>query len=302
VADTVKRARTPRLDIAYEDRGDPRAAAVLLVHGFPDDVRTWDGVTGSLVEGGYRTLAPYVRGFGPTRFTDPSAPRSGQVAALAQDVVEFADAVGVDRFLLVGHDWGARAGYAAAALWPERVRGFVALAVGYDPPTSRRRPSATQARAFWYQWYFHLAHGRTALEEDRGAFCRLLWATWSPSWRFDEAAFNETARSFDNPDFVDVVVHYYRHRWGNATGDPRYDSLQVRLEEAPSIAVPTVLLCGAEDGANLPAASEGKERYFAAGYGRRVIAGVGHFVQREAPGAVSDAIKELVSSGTRTRP
>jgi len=286
----VKRARTPCLDITYEDHGDPRGPAVLLVHGFPDDVRTWSSVIGALVDAGYRALVPYVRGFGPTRFADPAEPRAGQVGALAQDIVEFADVVGIDRFVLAGHDWGARAGYATVVLWPERVRAFVALAVGYDPPTSRERPSAIQARAFWYQWYFQLNHGRMALEHERGQLCRLLWMSWSPGWQFDDAAFNATAASFDNPDFVQVVTHYYRHRWGNAPGDPRYEALQARLEEMPPITVPTVLLCGAEDGANLPEASEGKERHFTAAYARQVIPGVGHFVQRESPKAVVDAI------------
>lgn len=286
----VKRVRTPCLDISYEDYGDPRGPAVLLVHGFPDDVRTWSSVIDAIVDAGYRALVPYVRGFGPTCFADPAEPRTGQVVALAQDIVEFADVVGIDRFVLVGHDWGARAGYATVALWPERVRAFVALAVGYDPPTARERPSGAQARAFWYQWYFQLDHGRAALEQERGQLCRLLWISWSPGWQFDDAAFNATAASFDNPDFVQVVTHYYRHRWGNATGDPRYETLQARLEEMPSIAVPTVLLCGTEDGANLPEASEGKERYFTAAYARQVIPGVGHFVQRESPRVVADAI------------
>jgi pimeloyl-ACP methyl ester carboxylesterase len=289
----LKHARTPRLEVAYEEQGDSTGRPAVLVHGFPDDVRTWDAVTHDLVRAGYRTLAPYVRGYGRTRFLHDASPRSGQVAALAQDVVEFADALRLDRFVLVGHDWGARAGYAVAAAWPERLHALVVLAVGYDPPVSLRAPAVAQAHAFWYQWYFHVNQGRAALERERRELCRRLWASWSPGWRFDDAAFGATAVSFDNPDFVDVVIHYYRHRWGNAPGDPRYDALHARLQGLPAITVPTALLCGADDGVSLPEASQGREPHFAAPYARRVLRGVGHFIQREQPRAVVDAVMAL---------
>ena len=288
--DMTKRVRTSSLEVAYEDRGSPQAEPIILVHGFPDDIRTWDGVVAPLVDAGYRTLTPYLRGFGPTRFLEETALRTGQLAALGQDVIEFADAVGIERFMLVGHDWGARAAYIVAASWPERVRGLIALSVGYGTSTPRDRLSYDQARAYWYQWYFGLERGRVALEQDRRGLCRWLWSTWSPDWHFDEATFETTARSFDNPDFVEVSIHSYRHRWGDAPGDHRYDGIEARIAGLPRIGVATTVLHGADDGATFPETSAGKEQHFTGPYDRRVIDSVGHFVQRERPHAVVDAV------------
>jgi len=288
--DMTKRVRTSCLEVAYEDRGSPQAEPVILVHGFPDDVRTWDGVVAPLVDSGYRTLTPYLRGFGPTRFLEKTPFRSGQLAALGQDLIEFADAVGIERFTLVGHDWGGRAAYIAAALWPERVQGLVALSVGYGTSTPKDQISYDQARAYWYQWYFGLERGRVALEQDRRGLCRWLWEAWSPDWHFDDATFETTAGSFDNPDFVEVSIHSYRHRWGNAPGDHRYDEIEARMAKLPRIGVATSVLHGANDGATFPETSAGKERHFTGPYKRRVVGGVGHFIQRERPNAVVEAV------------
>jgi len=288
--DMTKHVRTSCLEVAYEDRGSPQAEPVILVHGFPDDVRTWDAVVAPLVDAGYRTLTPFLRGFGPTRFLEKTAFRSGQLAALGQDLIEFADALGIERFMLVGHDWGARAAYIAAALWPERVRGLVTLSVGYGTSTPKDMISYDQARAYWYQWYFGLERGRVALEQDRRGLCRWLWNTWSPDWHFDDATFETTARSFDNPDFVEVSIHSYRHRWGHAPGDHRYDEIEARMSGLPRIGVGTTVVHGANDGATFPETSAGKERHFTGPYDRQVIDGVGHFVQRERPGAVVEAV------------
>ena len=247
---------------------------------------------GTLAEAGYRTLVPYLRGFGGTRFLDEDAPRSGQLTALGQDVIEFVDALGLGSFTLVGHDWGARAAYVAAALLPERVRGLVAISVGYGTNDPRQELSFEQARAYWYQWYFGLDRGREALEADRRALCRELWETWSPGWRFDEREFEATASSFDNQDFVEVAIHSYRHRWGNAPGDPYHEDLEARLSEPPPISVPTTVLHGEDDGATLPETSAGKEHFFTGPYERLVLPGVGHFVQRERPEAVVEAVLE----------
>jgi len=287
---TMKRVQTSCLEIAYEDRGGPRAPPIVLVHGFPDDIRTWDAVAGPLVEAGYRTLTPYVRGFGATCFLERATFRSGQLTALAQDLIEFADGVGIDGFMVVGHDWGARAGYVVAAVWPERLRGLVAISVGYGTSRPQDPISYAQARAYWYQWYFGLERGRVALENDRRGLCRWLWETWSPGWHFDDRTFETTAESFDNPDFVEIAIHSYRHRWGNAPGDPRYDQIEARMANLPPIDVPTTVIHGADDGATLPETSVGKERYFSRSYERQVIPGVGHFVQRERPDAVVDAV------------
>jgi pimeloyl-ACP methyl ester carboxylesterase len=286
----IKRVHTSSLEVAYEERGSPRGQPIILVHGFPDDVRTWDGVVGPLVDAGYRTLTPYVRGFGPTRFLDKATPRSGQLTALGQDLLEFADALQLGQFMLVGHDWGARAAYTVSALWPGRVRGLVILSAGYGTSRPQDQISYPQARAYWYQWYFGLERGRASLEQDRRGLCRWLWETWSPGWRFDPDTFEATARSFDNPDFVEISIHSYRHRWGNAPGDPRYEKIEARMASLPPINVPTTVIHGADDGATLPETSAGKERHFARSYERHLLPGVGHFVQRERPGAVVEAV------------
>lgn len=295
--DAIQHVQTPHLKIAYHARGAKDAEPAVLVHGFPDDAKTWDKVSDGLAAAGFRTYAPYVRGYGETRFLDPATPRSGQYLALTQDLIEFADALGLDRFVLIGHDWGARAAYPAAVLYPERIRALVALAAGYgtgSPSHDAGQPvSIAQARAYWYQWYFNLEKGREALATDRNALCRELWKLWSPSWRFSKTAFDKTAASFDNPDFVDVAVHSYRYRWGNAEADAQYAELVARMAKAPKIRIPTAVIVGAEDGATLPAASEGKEQYFSGEYQRRVLRGVGHFIQREQPQAVIDAVLKL---------
>lgn len=290
----LKRVHTSCLDLAYEEEGSSTGLPIIMVHGFPDDVRTWDGVAPRLADAGYRSLMPYLRGFGPTRFLEQDILRSGQFAALAYDIVEFADALGIGQFALVGHDFGARAAYIVAALWPERVQALVALSVGYGTSGSQTRVSVPQAKAYWYQWYFAMDSGRHALEADRRGFCRYLWKTWSPTWRFDDQTFEEAAVSFDNPDFVEVVIHSYRHRWDIASGDPRYEDIEKRLAGSHRrINVPTIVLHGAEDGATLAGDSEGKEEFFAAAYSRHVLPAVGHFVQREKPHAVEEAILAL---------
>lgn len=288
----LRHIRTPLLDITYEERGDSAAPAVVLLHGFPDDARTWDAVVPALNRAGLRTLVPYLRGFGPTRFLDPGTPRSGQLSALGMDFVEFADALGLDRFVLVGHDWGARAAYVAAALHPERIRALVTLAVAYGTNAPEQPLSFAQSRAYWYQWLFGLERGRALLDVERHDFCRYLWQVWSPSWNFSDAAYAATAQSFLNPDFVEVAIHSYRHRWGGAPGDLRYDRVESKLAELPAIPVPTTLLMGAEDGATLPETAQGKERFFTGGYRVEVVAGAGHFIQRERAERVIEAILE----------
>lgn len=291
---TTKTIRTFRLEVAYEERGEPDSTPVILVHGFPDDARTWQRVSEPLAGAGYRTIAPYLRGYGGTRFLDGSTSRSGQLSALGRDLVEFTDAMGLDRFVLVGHDWGARAAYILASLHPERVSSLVTLAVGYGTNNPDQSLSPAQTQNYWYQWYFNMEKGREELESNRRAFCEHLWRAWSPNWEFTDEEFEETARSFDNPDFVEIAIHSYRHRWANAGGDPAYDELEDHLANPPKITVPTTLLMGEADGATLPETSEGKESFFTADYERRVLPDVGHFIQREDPGAVVEAVMERV--------
>lgn len=282
--------RTPLLDLAYEEHGPAGGEPVVLVHGWPDSVRTWDAVIPALIAAGRRCLVPSLRGFGATRFLDDATPRSAQASALARDVIDFADALGVSRFTLVGHDWGAFAAYLVAAIWPRRVQRLVVLSVGYGINDPRRLPALEQARAFWYQWLFQSPQGERMLEDDRTSFCRFIWETWMPTAKIDDGEFADAARAWTNPDWVAVTLHYYRHRWGNVPGDPRYGDLEVYRLSPPKIVVPTRLLHGARDTCVLPATSEGKDDLFTNGYEREVIADVGHFPQREAAGAVVDAI------------
>jgi len=296
----ARSVQTPVLDIGYEESGLTQGFPIILLHGFPDDVRAFDEVAPPLAKAGYRVLVPYLRGYGPTRFRDPAAPRMGEQAAIGQDVIDFADALRLPRFAVSGFDWGGRAAAIAAALHPDRVRAAV-LVGGYtiqdtvnaSPPGS---PEAEQR--IWYQYYFNTERGRTGLKTNRRALCRFLWQTWSPNWHFTEETYNRTAVSFDNPDFVDVVIHSYRHRIGNAPGEERFKAVEQQLAKRPKIQCPSITLYGADDGiARPPVESPPAERAaFASLVARRVINGVGHFMPREKPGEVSAALLELLAS------
>jgi pimeloyl-ACP methyl ester carboxylesterase len=286
--DTVE---TGVLRIAYERRGPAEAPVVLLLHGFPDDVRTWDGVVEPLLAAGYQTLAPSMRGCGGSVFLDAHTPRSGQAVAQAQDAIDLLDRLGIDQVVLVGHDWGAHAAYLVAALWPERVVRLVTASVGYDTGIKPGdQIPIEQIHAYWYQWFFHTERGHEALKSNRQEFCRYIWHLWSPTMAFTEAEFARTAAAWDNPDWVAVVLHAYCVRWGAAPPDPRYDALQKQLTPQPNISVPTTVLHGELDGAGLVASSKGKESYFTGPYQRQVLPGVGHYIPREAPEAIVRAV------------
>jgi pimeloyl-ACP methyl ester carboxylesterase len=295
---SAKSIDTPVLRIGYEESGSPQGFPVIMLHGFPDDVHAWDDVAPPLAKAGYRVLVPYLRGYGPTRFRDASSPRMAEQAAIGQDVIDFADALKLQRFALAGFDWGGRAACIAAALHPERVRAAVLIG-GYtiQNTTSPSPPSSPAAeRAIWYQYYFNTERGRAGLQMNRRALCRFLWETWSPTWHFTDETYNRTAPSFDNPDFVDVVVHSYRHRIGNAPGEPRFQEVEQRLAQRPTIAAPVITLYGEDDGIARPAPENPNERNQMPGLvARRVIAGAGHFLPREKPEAVSSALLELLS-------
>jgi pimeloyl-ACP methyl ester carboxylesterase len=223
-----------------------------------------------------------------------------QQAALAQDVVDLMEALGLARAALVGQDWGARTACIVAALQPERVRALVSFggyAIQNIPRAAHPGPPDQEAR-LWYQWYLNTERGRTGLERNRREICRYLWRTWSPGWRFDEATLDRTAASFDNPDFVDVVVHSYRHRHRNAPGEPRFEAVEAHLATSPPIPVPTLVLHGRDDTVDPVHTSEGQGHRFAAGYRREVIAEAGHFAHREQPEAVARAIVPFLA-GTR---
>jgi pimeloyl-ACP methyl ester carboxylesterase len=293
---------TDTLSIAYEEQGNPGGFPVILLHGFPDDVRAYDDVVPPLVRAGYRTFMPYLRGHGPTRFRDSGVPRMAQQAALGQDVIDFADALRLPRFAVAGYDWGGRAAAIVSALHPDRVRAVV-LVAGYtiqNTVAPSRPVSAEAAQRLWYQWYFNTEQGRAGLETNRREICLHLWRQISPTWRFSSDTFNRTAPSFDTPDFVDVVIHSYRHRVGNAPGEARFKDTEARLAQRPPITVPSIVLYGADDGIVRPAAvaSAAERAMFPALVARRVVPGVGHFMPREAPTEMSSALLELLE---RTR-
>jgi pimeloyl-ACP methyl ester carboxylesterase len=296
-AQSSKHIQTPVLDIGYEESG--QGFPVILLHGFPDDAHAWADVAPPLVKAGYRVLAPYLRGYGPTGFRDSNAPRMAEQAAIGQDVIDFADALKIDRFALAGYDWGGRAACIAAALHPDRVRAAVLISGYLIQNTVDPAPpgSPETEKNLWYQYYFNTERGRAGLTANRRAICRFLWQTWSPSWHFADDTFDRTAASFDNPDFVDCVVHSYRHRIGNAPGDPRFRELEEKLAKRPRIEVPTIILRGADDtlGGREPAESADRAS-FPNLIARRMIAGGGHFLPREKPQAVSTALLEVLAA------
>jgi pimeloyl-ACP methyl ester carboxylesterase len=290
--------RTPTLEITYEASGPSSGVPVILLHGFPDDVRAYDAAAPPLAAAGYRVLVPYLRGYGPTRFLDPGAPRMAQQAAIGQDLLDFMDALDIRSAALAGYDWGGRAACIAAILAPERVRALVTIG-GYNVQNTlaaSKPASAPQERAYWYQWYFNTERGRLGLQQNRREICRLLWLDWSPSYQFDDATFERTAVSFDNPDFVDVVIHSYRHRHRNAPGDPKLDAIERHLAIRPPITIPTTILHGGDDGVSVSQWSDRELGLFPAGTKRHVVAGAGHFLPREPTGAPAlvDALLRLL--------
>ena len=298
VGQDVRMVQTAALDIGYEEAGDRGGFPVILLHGFPYDVRAWDGVVPPLADAGYRVLVPYLRGYGPTRFRDPSAPRMAEQAAIGQDVVDLADALGLEQFALAGFDWGNRAACITSILHPERVRAQVAIG-GYSVQNtvtpSRPGRAAAEAR-LWYQWYFNTERGRAGLEVNRRDICRYLWETWSPGWQFTDETYNRSAVSFDNPDFVDVVIHSYRHRHGNAPGEDRFLAVERRLAERQPIGVPAIVLRGAENGFGPPSPDpSGDQARFSSLVVRRIIDRAGHDLPAQRPDAVSTALLELLS-------
>ena len=291
----MKTIRTPILAIGYLEFGPSDGRVVIPLHGWPSDVHDFDAVAPPLAEAGFRVLVPWLRGFGPTRFLDPATPRSGQQAALGADVRDFMDALSIPSAILVGYDWGGRAACVAAALWPRRVAALVAI-TGYgiqNIPAAAKPGSAEQEYRYWYQWYFHTARGRAGLATNRAEIARLLWQLWSPNWMFDEATFAATAASFDNPDFVDVTIQSYRHRYGNAPGDPAYDGLEAALAAQPPLTVPTIVLHGEADGVGAPATSIPRDHLFTGGMERRLVPRAGHFLSRENPDDVVAAVVRL---------
>ena len=287
-------AVTPTLRVAYEAGGPENGRPVLLLHGWPDDPRTYDKIAPVLQRQGFRTIVPFLRGFGDTSFLSKETMRSGEMVAMAQDALDLADALTLERFAVVGHDWGARIAYALAILAPERVTRICAMSVGWQPG-ELATPNFEQVRNYWYQWFMATGRGKEAVARDRNGFARIMWDTWAPAGWFSEAEFETTAKSFANPDWTAITLHSYQVRWGEAAKDPRYRALGQRAHAANSISVPTLMIQGGADGVTLAASTDGKDRHFTGGYRRRVLDGVGHFPTREAPEAVNRLLLEFLT-------
>ena len=292
----IKHLETDTLGIAYVESGAPGGAPVVLLHGFPYDIHAYDAVVPILTAAGCRVIVPYLRGFGPTRFRSADTPRSGQQAALAHDLLELMDGLSLQQAVLAGYDWGGRAACIVAALWPERVRGLVSGA-GYNiqhiPSANTPQPPEMEWQ-LWYQYYLHGERGREGLRRYRRELCQLLWRLWSPNWQFDAATYEQTAASFDNPDFVEVVVHSYRHRFGLVDGDPAYAATEERLLAQPRIEVPAIVLHGSANGVLPAAGSEAHHRLFGSAYERRLLPEVGHNLPQEAPDAFAAAVLDVL--------
>ena len=293
----VKFAETSVLNIGYEEHGDPSGFPIMLLHGFPYDIRSFDGVVPPLVEAGHRIIVPYLRGYGVTSFLDPDTPRTAEQAAIGQDVVDLAEALDIDRLALAGFDWGLRAACITSILHPEMVSGFVAIG-GYSVQNTIAKetpaPASREAR-MWYQWYFNTEQGRVGLEENRRDIIRHLWETWAPTWEYTDEAFDRSAPSFDNPDFVDIVLHSYRHRHMNAPGEERFVEAERKLAEGPPITVPSIVLRGADSGLGAPTEDLSEdERNFTNLMARRIVARAGHDLPVQRPDAVSEALLELL--------
>lgn len=285
------------LSVGYHDLGPPDGLPVLLLHGWPYDVHSFVDVAPMLAARGCRVIVPHLRGHGTTRFQETSTPRAGQQAAIGADVVCLLDALQLRRAVLAGFDWGGRAACVAAALWPARCAGLVSVNSYLIQDISKAglpAPARVEA-AFWYQFYFLTERGRVGLAANRRDIAKLMWARNSPSWAFDDATFDQSATAFDNPDYVDVVIHSYRHRLGHAAGYPAYEELERRLAAQPAITVPTITLDGGADGVVPATDGSSTAVKFAGGRQHRVIPQVGHNLPQEAPAAFAAAVWELAS-------
>ncbi len=285
------------LQVAYQEMGPVEGPPVLLLHGFPYDIHAYAKVGPRLAQAGCRVIVPWLRGFGQTRFLHADTPRSGQQSALAYDLMHLMDALHIPQAVVAGYDWGGRAACILAALYPQRVRGLVS-GLGY---AIQNIAAATQAASpeeeykLWYQYYLHGARGAQGLQTQRYAWCKLLWQLWSPSWPFDEATYARSASAFDNPDFVAVVLHSYRHRHGLVAGDPALDNWEAALAQRPRITVPTVAMDGLDDGVAATGGSATHAPMFGASFSRVLLPGIGHNLPQEAPTEFADAVLRLLA-------
>jgi pimeloyl-ACP methyl ester carboxylesterase len=291
---TLKQIDAGLLSVGYAEGGPSAGPPVVLLHGWPYDIQSYAEVIPLLSSAGYRVIVPYLRGYGTTHFLSSDTFRNGQQSVVAVDIIALMDALAIDRAVVAGFDWGARTANVLAALWPERCKAMVSVS-GYliGSPEANKTPLPPKAElAWWYQFYFATERGRTGYERYRREFAKLIWQIASPTWTFDDATFDRSAASFDNPDHVDIVVHNYRWRIGVAEGEPRYDDLEKQLAAGPVIAVPTITLEGNANGAPHPEPSAYANK-FSGRYEHRNLEGVGHNLPQEAPGAFAEAVLEV---------
>jgi pimeloyl-ACP methyl ester carboxylesterase len=286
------------LNIAYYEAGPPEGPVVMLMHGFPYDIHAYVDVAPQLAAQGCRVIVPYLRGYGPTRFLDKATPRSGEQAAMGADMMALMDALGIKRAVFAGYDWGGRAACVGAALWPERCIGLVCVNGYLIQDIAKAMVPARPDREvpLWYQYYFQVERGRAGLAANLRGIAKILWQQWSPNWDFDDACFERTAVAYDNPDYVDVVIHSYRHRFGLADGDPQYADIERKLAAQPPITVPAITLDGEEDGVALATDGNASAPKFSRRRTHRVVSRAGHNLPQEAPEAFAAAVMELIKA------
>ena len=286
------------LNVGYYEAGPADGPVVMLLHGFPYDIHSYVDVAAQLAAQDCRAIVPYLRGYGPTRFRDQKTPRSGEQAAIGADLMALMDALGVKRAVFAGYDWGGRAACVAAALWPERCIGLVSVN-GYlvqDIASAMLPMKPEREVALWYQYYFQLERGRAGLAANRRGIAKILWQQWSPNWHFNDATLDRTVAAHDNPDYVDVVIHSYRHRFGLADGDPQYADIQRRLAALPAITVPAITLDGEGDGVAPPTDGAASAAKFTGARTHRIIPRAGHNLPQEEPEAFAGAVMELIKA------
>ena len=294
----LKQIEAGVLDVGYAEAGPADGPVVILLHGWPYDIYAFVDVVPVLAQAGFRVIAPWLRGYGTTRFLSGDTPRNGQQAALATDVIALMDALKIDKAVVAGFDWGARTAGIVAAIWPERVKALVSVSgylIGSQEANKKPLPPSAELQ-WWYQYYFATERGRLGYEKYRREFSKLIWQLASPKWNFDDATFERSAASFDNADHVAIVIHNYRWRLGLAPGEAKYDELEKRLAEFPAIAVPTITLEGDANGAPHPDPKV-YARKFSGKYAHRLVTGgIGHNLPQEAPQAFADAVIEVARS------
>jgi pimeloyl-ACP methyl ester carboxylesterase len=287
---SMKQIDAGLLNVGYAEDGPADGTPVILLHGWPYDIHSYVDVAPLLAARGYRVIVPYLRGYGTTKFLSTDTMRNGQQAVVAVDIINLMDALKIQKALFGGFDWGSRTTDIIAALWPDRVRGQVAVS-GYliTNVAAQKEPLPPVAElGWWYQYYFSTERGKIGYDQNRDAFNKLIWKIVSPKWNFDDATYNRTAESFQNPDHVDIVIHNYRWRLGLADGESKYDAYEQKLFAQPDIAVPTITIGSDFDGPNIDGAAYAKK--FTGKYSHRVLKGIGHNVPQEAPRAFADAI------------